>query len=116
MVINPYVRWSTQKAVDRQTNYGNFKNNVAKSDGKRLPTTVLKFNRVECPKHPSQKPTELLEWLVKTYTNENDIVLDNCMGVGSTGIVCVNTKPKFIGIELEDEYFNIAKDLINESQ
>lgn len=109
----PYTRWNTQNAVDKQTNYGSHKNNfVESSDGKRLPTTVLKFNRVERPLHPTQKPTDLLEWLIKTYTNENDIVLDNCMGVGSTGIACKKINRKFIGIELEYKYYEIAKNSI----
>jgi site-specific DNA-methyltransferase (adenine-specific) len=105
----PYRRWNTQAAVDKQTNYGSHKENrVESKDGKRLPTTVLKFDRVERPQHPTQKPVELLEWLVKTYTNENEVVLDNCMGVGSTGVACKNTKRKFIGIELDKAYFDIA--------
>jgi len=105
----PYTRWNTQTAVDKQTNYGTHKETVVESDGRRLPTTVLKFNRVERPFHPTQKPTDLLEWLIKTYTNENDVVLDNCMGVGSTGVACKNSKRKFIGIEIEHTYYEIAK-------
>ena len=102
----PYTRWNTQSAVDKQTNYGSHKENYVEStDGKRLPTTVLKFNRVERPKHPTQKPVDLLEWLIKTYSNEGDVVLDNCMGVGSTGIACKNLKRSFIGIELEKKYY-----------
>lgn len=108
----PYKRWNTQEAVDKQTNYGSHKENVVESNGKRLPTTVLKFNRVERPLHPTQKPVDLLEWLIKTYTNENDLVLDNCMGVGSTGVACKNIKRKFIGIELDDKYYKIAKESI----
>jgi len=108
----PYTRWNTQTAVDKQSNYGTHKENFVESDGKRLPTTVLKFNRVERPLHPTQKPTDLLEWLIKTYTNENDLVLDNCMGVGSTGVACKNIKRKFIGIELENKYYEIAKESI----
>ena len=61
----PYTRWNTQQAVDKQTNYGSHKENIAESkDGKRLPTTILKFNRVERPEHPTQKPVDLLEWLI----------------------------------------------------
>lgn len=106
----PYKRWNTQEAVDKQSNYGSHKENVAEStDGKRLPTTVLKFNRVERPSHPTEKPVDLLEWLIRTYSNEGDLVLDNCMGVGSTGIACVNTKRRFVGIELEQKYFDIAQ-------
>lgn len=105
----PYTRWNTQKAVDKQTNYGSHKENYVESeDGKRLPTTVLKFNRIERPQHPTQKPVDLLEWLIKTYTNEGETVLDNCMGVGSTGVACKNTNRNFIGIELEKHYFDMA--------
>ena len=104
----PYTRWNTQTAVDKQTNYGSHKENFVESDGKRLPTTVLKFNRIERPTHPTQKPVDLLEWLIKTYSNEGDMVLDNCMGVGSTGIACKHLKRSFIGIELDKKYFDIA--------
>lgn len=110
----PYTRWNTQTAVDKQTNYGNHKENFVESlDGKRLPTTVLKFNRIERPKHPTQKPVDLLEWLIKTYSNEGEMVLDNCMGVGSTGVACKNLKRSFIGIELDKTYFDIANESIN---
>ncbi len=112
----PYTRWNTQAAVDKQSNYGSHKENFVESDGKRLPTTVLKFNRVERPLHPTQKPTDLLEWLIKTYTNENDIVLDNCMGVGSTGVACKNINRKFIGIELENKYYELARNAIFDTE
>ena len=109
----PYKRWNTQKAVDKQSNYGTHKENVSESNGKRLPTTVLKFNRVERPDHPTQKPVDLLEWLIKSYTNEDDVVLDNCMGVGSTGVASKKTKRKFIGIELDEKYYSKARELIS---
>lgn len=83
-------------------------------DGFRHPTQLLKFNR-DNPRnrlHPTQKPVSLLEYLINTYTNKDDIVLDNCMGSGSTGIACVNTNRNFIGIELDENYFNIAKQRI----
>ena len=66
--------------------------------------------------HPTQKPVALLEYLIKTYTNENETVLDNCMGSGSTGVACVNTNRNFIGIELSEEYYNIAVRRINEAK
>jgi site-specific DNA-methyltransferase (adenine-specific) len=59
--------------------------------------------------HPTQKPVELAEYFIKTYSNENDTILDNCMGSGSTGIACINTKRNFIGIEINEEYFVKAK-------
>ncbi len=112
----PYERWNTQKAVDKQSNYGSHKENIAKSDGKRLPTTVLKFNRVERPSHPTQKPVDLLEWLIKSYTNEGDNVLDNCMGVGSTGIASKKNNRNFIGIELDKTYYEQAVEFIDEQE
>ena len=76
------------------------------------PKSILNYSRGN-GQHPTQKPVELLEYLVKTYTDENDTVLDNCMGSGSTGVACVNTNRKFIGIELDNTYFEIAKERIN---
>lgn len=70
-------------------------------------------NSKEKVNHPTQKPVALLEYLIKTYTNENETVLDNCMGSGSTGVACVNTNRNFIGIELDKNYFEIAKKRIN---
>ena len=65
--------------------------------------------------HPTQKPVALLEYLIKTYTNDGDLVLDNCMGSGTTGVACVNTNRNFIGIELDENYFNIAKERIEKT-
>ena len=65
--------------------------------------------------HPTQKPVELLEYLIKTYTTENETVLDFTMGSGSTGVACVNTNRNFIGIELDDTYFEIAKKRIEDT-
>ena len=79
-----------------------------------FPNDVLEFNSITGKKclHPTQKPIDLLEYLIKTYTNENDLVLDFTMGSGSTGVACLNTNRKFIGIELDEKYFNIATDRI----
>jgi site-specific DNA-methyltransferase (adenine-specific) len=73
------------------------------------PTDVISFASVQKGKHPTQKPVDLMEYLIKTYTKENDVVLDNCMGSGTTGVACINTKRNFIGIEQDQEYFDIAK-------
>ena len=83
-------------------------------DGTRYPKQVLRFNRVDKRHyvHPTQKPVDLCEYLIKTYTNEGDIVLDNCMGSGTTGVACKNLNRKFIGIELDEEYFKIAEQRI----
>ena len=68
------------------------------------------------PSHPTQKPVDLLEYLIRTYTNEGETVLDFTMGSGSTGVACVNTNRNFIGIELDEWYFNIAKERIEKAE
>ena len=85
--------------------------------GYRYPCDILEFRReiLGTTVHPTQKPVALLEYLIKTYTNEGDIVLDNCMGSGSTGVACKNTRREFIGIELDEKYFEIAKKRIEAS-
>lgn len=83
----------------------------------RYPRSIITFSSDKqiCHLHPTQKPTNLLEYLIKTYTNENDWILDNCMGSGSTGVACVNTNRNFIGIELDEKYFKIAKERIEKA-
>ena len=89
---------------------------------KRYPKAILKYstNMAECNKihrlHPTQKPIALMEYLIKTYTNENELVLDFTMGSGSTGVACLNTNRNFIGIEKDEKYFEIAEKRINEFQ
>ena len=96
--------------------YGKFEN-VTTINNIYYPTDVLKFsNAVSKGKlHPTQKPVSLLEYLIKTYTNENEIVLDFTMGSGSTCVAAVNTGRKFIGIEKDEKYFEIAKQRIEEN-
>ena len=79
------------------------------------PKSILYFDtgKRQHLQHPTQKPVTLLEYLIKTYTNENDLVLDNCMGSGSTGVACKNLNRNFIGIELDETYFKIAKERID---
>jgi len=77
---------------------------------------LIEFNSDKEKLHPTQKPVALLEYLIKTYTNENDTVLDFTMGSGSTGVACKNLNRNFIGIELDTNYFNIAKKRIDEVQ
>ena len=73
------------------------------------PTCMIELPMVNKPVHPTQKPVALLEYLIKTYTDENDLVLDNCMGSGSTGVACKNLNRNFVGIELDERYFKIAE-------
>ena len=80
------------------------------------PITLIEFDKIRKGSlHPTQKPVELLEYLIKTYTNKNEIVLDFTMGSGSTGVACANTNRKFIGIELDKNYFDIASKRIEEA-
>jgi site-specific DNA-methyltransferase (adenine-specific) len=79
------------------------------------PTTVLQFDKVSKAVHPTQKPVALLEYLIKTYTNEGEVVLDNCMGSGSTCVAAINTNRHYIGFELDENYFGIAKQRIREA-
>ena len=84
----------------------------------RYPTQLLTFktDKQRCALHPTQKPVALLEYLIKTYTDEEDVVLDFTMGSGSTGVACVNTNRNFIGIELAQPYFNIAEQRIKKAK
>jgi len=85
-------------------------------NGYRYPCDILKFNRVKLGKslHETQKPVELLEYLINTFTNEGELVLDSCIGSGSTAIACINANRNYIGIELQQKYVDIANQRINE--
>lgn len=107
--INSYTKYiSTQNKTDL---YGKVnKEIVGGGDTDRFPRSVqiFKSDKQKVALHPTQKPIDLLQYLIKTYTNENELILDNCMGSGSTGVACLNTNRKFIGIEKDDKYFDIA--------
>lgn len=98
--------------------YGAFEQVQVKSSGERYPRSVQYFKTAEREGgyHKTQKPVTLMEYLVKTYTNEGEIVLDFTMGSGSTGVACINTNRKFIGIELDPEYFEIAKERVSSNK
>lgn len=81
------------------------------------PINILVFDKIRKGSlHPTQKPVALLEYLIKTYTNEGETVLDNCMGSGSTGVACINTNRNFIGYELDEHYFQIAKERLEQHE
>ena len=96
-----------------QTTYGATKGGYTKTYTHKYPVNLLEYSR-DAQLHPTQKPVALLEYLIKTYTNEGEVVLDNTMGSGSTGVACLNTNRNFIGIELNEKYFEIAKKRIEE--
>ena len=106
----PYCKINTPK----DTNYGLKPPTESRSDGTRHPRDVQFFQTMQ-EYHPQQKPVDLPEYLIKTYTNEGETVLDATMGSGSTGVACVNTNRKFIGFELEKEFFDIAEKRISEA-
>jgi site-specific DNA-methyltransferase (adenine-specific) len=104
----------------KNENYGKFKMTDDSRAGstQKYPKSIISFQKPHPSKaqHRTEKSIEMLEWLIKTYTNEGDVVLDNTMGSGTTGVACVNTNRNFIGMELDDKYFEIAKERINEAR
>lgn len=93
-------------------NYRHYKKNKTVNDGRRYPTDIVTFskpnNTSEGKYHPTQKPVALLSYLIKTYTDPGDTVLDFCMGSGSTGVACIETGRNFIGYELSEKYYQVA--------
>ena len=97
-------------------NYGDYDRVVTENDGERYPVNIIKFNRDRSRFHPTQKPLALLEYLIKTYTNPGEVVLDNCMGSGSTCVAAVNTGRHYIGFELDPTYFGMACKRLDEAE
>lgn len=107
------------RSKDLQTEvYGEMKNDYTYESTDRYPRSIQTFSTdtQNSSLHPTQKPVGLLEYLIKTYTNEGETVLDNCMGSGSTGVACVNANRNFIGIELDEKYFQIAENRIRQAE
>ncbi len=100
-------------------NYGKFDytDDSRKGSTEKYPSSIIRFQKPTAATsiHPTQKPVELLEYLIRTYTNEGDVVLDNTMGSGSTGVACMRTDRKFIGIELDENYFKVAQQRIKDA-
>ena len=109
----PYTAISGRASTNYDTKWS--KEQPTVNNGTRYPRDVQKFAHDKEKFHPTQKPVALLEYLIKTYTNEGDTVLDNCMGSGSTGVAAVNTNRNFIGIELDENYFKIAQERISKT-
>ena len=93
-------------------NYSRTVGNVTVSDGMRFPTDILRFQRDKNKYHSTQKPVELCQYLICTYTNSGGVILDNCMGSGSTIVAAIKEKRQYIGIEKDEKYFEIAKERI----
>jgi len=103
-----------EQNIQQSENYGEQKSFIQVDTGLRFPKRIIYFdnNFTREQQHPTQKPVALFEYLIKTYTNEGDLVLDNCIGSGTTAVACINTKRNFIGIELSPEYCKIANERI----
>ena len=115
---SPYVR-TNGSVSDGDNDHGfGYKKHTSVSLGGRYPLSVMGFNSKgkDRGNHPTQKPVALMEYLIRTYTNEGEMVLDNCMGSGTTGVACANTGREFIGIEQDAKYFAIAKQRIEAAQ
>ena len=111
LIYNPRMKKRSSKSVG-SSNYGKHSDsNFSEYSG--YPTNLLKFKR-ESGLHPTQKPVELFEYLIKTYTNEGETVLDNCMGSGTTAIAAINTNRNYIGFELDEEYCELSNNRIKE--
>lgn len=112
---NPYFGFNSDKFQSEV--YGGGKSvHRSNEKGTRYPKTIIKITKDKGKRfHPTQKPIALFEYLIKTYTLENDIVLDNCIGSGTTAVACINTNRNFIGIEMDDKYCQIACKRINEA-
>lgn len=112
-----HKRKTSIKRKDTAEVYGEQNGEFAYDSTDRYPRTIQQFSsdKQTSSLHPTQKPVALCEYLIKTYTNEGMVVLDNTMGSGTTGVACMNTNRKFIGFEKEDKYFQIAKQRISEA-
>lgn len=124
MIYNPQgliecgkIRPPKNDSVPNQSTIGKrpSRANSYRQEFTNYPTDLIEFSFEQKPIHPTQKPVPLFEYLIKTYTNKGETVLDNTMGSGTTGVACINTNRNFIGMELDDKYFEIAKARINEA-
>lgn len=112
----PYVAKRKERKPSAVTRT-NIKSYVTIQDkGERWPVNLIEFKRDKEKFHPTQKPVDLLRYLIRTYTNEGDVVLDNCMGSGTTCVAAIMENRKYIGIELNEEYYKIAKDRIDKEK
>lgn len=113
-IYNPQMEkgkpYKTKGKNEDNSIYGKLKRTANNNKGTRYPTSILKFNNPTKSLHSTQKPVNILEWLIKSYSNEEETVLDFTMGSGSTGVACKNTNRKFIGIEKDEKIFEVAKD------
>jgi site-specific DNA-methyltransferase (adenine-specific) len=122
MSYNPQMRTGFAPYKSKANNFGSnydtryMKEVVAESNGERYPIDIIKFNRDRDKVHPTQKPVDLIAYLVRTYTNEGDTVLDNCSGSGTTAVACVKEKRHFIGFEKDETYWKKSVERVKNEQ
>lgn len=114
---NPQMRLENKihersKPRDKNSCYGYFKDVKTTWSNERFPVSVIDIPREYIVKHPTQKPVALFEYLIKTYSNEGETILDNCMGSGTAAIACINTKRNYIGFEIDKEYYDLSQERI----
>ena len=117
MVYNPQGTLPCNKVMKGKTGTTEHRHNRKTQDDyiqttTNYPRSILKFNNEGKPQHPTQKPIELIKYLIKTFSNETDLVLDSCMGSGTTALACIETNRMYVGYELDDKYYNICKERI----
>ena len=112
-----HFRKAEDKETENNKNYGSYKKAEQNYDGMKYPTSIISFQKPHpsVSQHRTEKSVPMLEYLIKTYTNKGMIVLDNCMGSGTTGLACINTERNFIGIEKDEEYFKISYNRIKDN-
>ena len=107
----------THKGRNSSVQYGDSVKHIPTiNTGDRHPSTILEHKNPHKPIHRTQKPVPLLEWLIKSYSNEGDVVMDFCMGSGTAGVACLNTKRHFIGVEKDNDIYNLACDRIEKHE
>ena len=114
--MDGFLPYKELKEIDAQMKKENFSSTFNLPEGKKYKSNILKYKKDYDGYHPTQKPVALLEDLIKTFSNEGDLVVDLTMGSGSTGVACKNTGRNFVGIELDDNYFEIAKRRISDAR
>lgn len=104
------------KPSKKNSCYGSTKERIKTISYEKFPLSVIDIPREFIVIHPTQKPVALIEYLIKTYSNEGETILDNCMGSGTTAIACINTKRNYIGFEIDKEYYDISMERLSEHQ
>ena len=112
-----HFRKADDEEIESNKNYGSYKRIEQRYDGMKYPTSIISFSKPHSSvsNHRTEKSVPMLEYLIKTYTDKDMVVMDNCMGSGTTGLACINTERDFIGIEKDESYFKVSCDRIRDN-